>query len=763
PWSLPTANANLQAGDTAIMRGGDYPAGDNIAPVNSGTPIAPIVYQAATGETPRIYRPEGRVYLGANLEYKSYITLDGITFQYCTYWIRGTESTGLTITNCTFLDSNEWESARFRNMGDYLYIGNCSFTNGTDNLTIQGGNYHLIERNVFNTASHTLLVFMGVQHSVVRGNLFINPIQKCQEVFTTRAVHWPYAEQRKSEYLVIEDNEYALASGPHHNWAGIQWAGNNSVVRRNVFHDCGVALDITSYPDDEEEAWYDEHNRFCHNTFYKNGYLLDAVGLYLGRWSAAPAYGDHEFVNNLFYLNESTREDTSASDQVCFGWTTGISDGRFHFNDLFYTAAGQDLFGSQSLGINWTLAEFEAAYPATAADNLEAHPQMVDPAGGDFTLQATSPCIDAGGPLTHTTASGSGTVIPVADALYFSDGKGIVAADVIRVGGQPATIVHVDYAGNQLEVSASLSWASDDQVTLDYTGSGPDIGAFEYSGEVPPPAAGFQGIPSVGTAPLSVHFTDLSTGRPTSWSWDFGDGAVSLERNPTHAYAQVGTYAVSLTAANAGGESALARPHYILVAFPDVAATFWALREILACVDAGIVAGYTDGRYHPANQVTRDQMAVYISRALAGGDSSVPDFAATPAFPDVPEAFWALKHIEYALDQGVVAGYGDGNYHPEYEVTRDQMAVYVARSLVAPTGEAALAEYVPADPRNFPDVPSTGYGDDGTEPFWAYKHIEYCVEHGVVAGYLDGYYRPQDVVTRDQMAVYISRAFELTL
>jgi hypothetical protein len=80
------------------------------------------------------------------------------------------------------------------------------------------------------------------------------------------------------------------------------------------------------------------------------------------------------------------------------------------------------------------------------------------------------------------------------------------------------------------------------------------------------------------------------------------------------------------------------------------------------------------------------------------------------------------------------------------------MAVYVARALVAPTGEAALADYVPADARNFPDVPSD---------FWAYTHIEYCVENGVVQGHLDGYYHPEYIVTRDQMGVYVARAFGL--
>ncbi len=196
-------------------------------------------------------------------------------------------------------------------------------------------------------------------------------------------------------------------------------------------------------------------------------------------------------------------------------------------------------------------------------------------------------------------------------------------------------------------------------------------------------------------------------------------------------------------------QATLGPPH---VEFPDVSVDSWAFNEVEACVRAAIVSGYDDGLYHPEWTVTRDQMAVYISRALAGGDSNVPDFTDTPTFPDVPDTFWALKYVEYAVDQSIITGYEDGEYHPEYQVNRAQMAVYVTRAMVAPTGETALADYVPADPRNFPDVASD---------FWAYKHIEYCVENGVVGGYEDGLYHPEIVVTRDQMAVYIARAFEL--
>jgi len=186
--------------------------------------------------------------------------------------------------------------------------------------------------------------------------------------------------------------------------------------------------------------------------------------------------------------------------------------------------------------------------------------------------------------------------------------------------------------------------------------------------------------------------------------------------------------------------------------FVDLTWDHWAYDDIEACFESGIVGGYPDGSYQPTSAVTRDHIAVYIARSLAGGDENVPEFAGVSSFPDVPEGFWALDYVQYAVEQNVIAGYDDGYYHPEYRVTRDQMAVYAARALVAPAGDAALADYVPAAPRDFSDIATD---------FWAYTYVEYCAEHGVVQGYDDGLYHPEYVVRRDQMAVYIARAFGL--
>ncbi|PVG80560.1 cell surface protein, partial [Nocardioides gansuensis] len=65
--------------------------------------------------------------------------------------------------------------------------------------------------------------------------------------------------------------------------------------------------------------------------------------------------------------------------------------------------------------------------------------------------------------------------------------------------------------------------------------------------------ASFTVSPASGTAPLSVTFTDTSTGSPTSWLWDFGDGTTSTAQNPSHTYTAAGTYTVSLRATNATG------------------------------------------------------------------------------------------------------------------------------------------------------------------------------------------------------------------
>lgn len=107
-----------------------------------------------------------------------------------------------------------------------------------------------------------------------------------------------------------------------------------------------------------------------------------------------------------------------------------------------------------------------------------------------------------------------------------------------------------------------------------------------------------------------------------------------------------------------------------------------------------------DGGCQPGLPVTRDQMAVYISRAVAGGDAGVPPPPATASFPDVPTTHWAYRYVEYARQAFIVSGYPDGNYQPWVVVTRDQMAVYVARAFHLPMWDGCLRRARPGTPRS---------------------------------------------------------------
>ncbi len=81
----------------------------------------------------------------------------------------------------------------------------------------------------------------------------------------------------------------------------------------------------------------------------------------------------------------------------------------------------------------------------------------------------------------------------------------------------------------------------------------------------PPPAVEFVGTPTEGTVPMTVSFTDQSTGPITSWLWNFGDGTGSTLQHPSYVYANKGTYSVTLQTTGPGGVDALAKPGYVVV------------------------------------------------------------------------------------------------------------------------------------------------------------------------------------------------------
>jgi len=85
------------------------------------------------------------------------------------------------------------------------------------------------------------------------------------------------------------------------------------------------------------------------------------------------------------------------------------------------------------------------------------------------------------------------------------------------------------------------------------------------------PLADFDADPASGIAPLTVQFTDRSSGVINTWNWTFGDGSTSTEQHPTHEYASAGDYTVSLRIANAWGENTTVKIDYVHVGALPVA------------------------------------------------------------------------------------------------------------------------------------------------------------------------------------------------
>jgi PKD repeat protein len=104
------------------------------------------------------------------------------------------------------------------------------------------------------------------------------------------------------------------------------------------------------------------------------------------------------------------------------------------------------------------------------------------------------------------------------------------------------------------------------------------------------PVANFTANVTSGCGPLTVQFTDQSTGNPTAWNWEFSNGTLSSVQNPAVTFSAPGTYSVKLVVQNAAGIAQLERINYITV-LPTPTAEFSA-NITLSCVPATI--NFTD-------------------------------------------------------------------------------------------------------------------------------------------------------------------------
>ncbi|WP_061808954.1 S-layer homology domain-containing protein [Rossellomorea vietnamensis] len=122
-----------------------------------------------------------------------------------------------------------------------------------------------------------------------------------------------------------------------------------------------------------------------------------------------------------------------------------------------------------------------------------------------------------------------------------------------------------------------------------------------------------------------------------------------------------------------------------------------------------------------------------------------PFSAFAKSFSDVPTTHTFFEEITYLSDQEIINGFSDGTFAPSKPVTRAAAAAMIGRA-IGLDGEQRATRFEDVGQSNF----ASGY-------------IQSAVEAKIISGYTDGTFKPSKVVTRGEMAIFLARAFDLTV
>jgi PKD repeat protein len=137
-----------------------------------------------------------------------------------------------------------------------------------------------------------------------------------------------------------------------------------------------------------------------------------------------------------------------------------------------------------------------------------------------------------------------------------------------------------------------------------------------------PLTADFTANPPAGERPITISFTDKTIGSPTSWSWRFGDGATSTQRNPSHLYTRAGNFSVTLTVRDAAGKtSSKTRMVSVMAAFPFTPVADAQVRSITA--DRNYGASPVLRVKHGGSAATAEHYRTYIRFNVSGLNGTV--------------------------------------------------------------------------------------------------------------------------------------------
>ena len=242
---------------------------------------------------------------------------------------------------------------------------------------------------------------------------------------------------------------------------------------------------------------------------------------------------------------------------------------------------------------------------ATGAQQATRPVLVLDATAGDAHVLMTSPVL-AGGDRQKI-------YLRTADLATLDFGDPALGTPFISSTQDPA-INDVTSTKQALQAGWGLVGLAADMTTFHYL-----HGCLGSACSVAPaaPVAQFTASATSGVAPLMVTFTDQSTGSPTAWSWDLGDGTTSTQQSPSHTYAAAGTYTVSLTVTAPGGSDGETKSSYIQVSAPP---------------STGSVTRYAGAdRYGTAVAISQAHFAPNASVAFIATGTNFPDALAGAA------------------------------------------------------------------------------------------------------------------------------------
>lgn len=150
------------------------------------------------------------------------------------------------------------------------------------------------------------------------------------------------------------------------------------------------------------------------------------------------------------------------------------------------------------------------------------------------------------------------------------------------------------------------------------------------------------------------------------------------------------------------------------------------------------LSGYANGTFEPDRNMTRAEVTTMFARLLA--EKMAADQTYSNTFSDVAKSHWAANYIGYMQQFGIITGYADGSFRPDASVTRAEFAAIASRFETLTEGT-----------KSFSDVPSS---------HWAAKYINFAATRGWVNGYADGTFRPNNSITRAEVAAVTCRLLE---